>query len=87
MCIRDRHIECGGTIIEVNKKLNVVGIVRDITKQVKAELMEIEIEKQKIANKIKSEFFINMSHELKTPLNVISSSNQLMSILHKENIK
>ena len=84
---KDMHIECGGTIIEVNKKLNVVGIVRDITKQVKAELMEIEIEKQKIANKIKSEFFINMSHELKTPLNVISSSNQLMSILHKENIK
>ncbi len=83
----DMHIECGGTIIEVNKKLNVVGIVRDITKQVKAELMEIEIEKQKIANKIKSEFFINMSHELKTPLNVISSSNQLMSILHKEDIK
>lgn len=83
----DMHIECGGTIIEVNKKLNVVGIVRDITKQVKTELIEIEIEKQKVANKIKSEFFINMSHELKTPLNVISSSNQLMSILHKEDIK
>lgn len=84
---QDMHIECGGTIIEVNKKLNFIGIVRDITKQVKAELMEIEIEKQKIANKIKSEFFINMSHELKTPLNVISSSNQLMSILYKEDIK
>ena len=28
-----------------------------------------------------------MSHELKTPLNVISSSNQLMSILHKEEIR
>ena len=25
---KDMHIECGGTIIEVNKKLNVVGIVR-----------------------------------------------------------
>ena len=83
----DIHIECGGTVLEVNRKLNVIGIVRDITKQVKAELMEIEIEKQKIANKIKNEFFINMSHELKTPLNVISSSNQLMSILHKEDIK
>ena len=38
------HIECGGTIIEVNKKLNVVGIVRDVTNQVKTELIEIEIE-------------------------------------------
>ena len=37
---KDMHIECGGTINKVNKKLNVVGIVRDITKQVKAELME-----------------------------------------------
>ena len=83
----DMHIECGGTVIEVNKKLNVVGIVRDITEQVKSELIEIEIEKQKMVNKIKSEFFINMSHELKTPLNVISSSNQLMSILHKDDIK
>ena len=83
----DIHIECGGTIIDVNKKLNVVGIVRDITEQVKSELIEIEIEKQKMINKIKSEFFINMSHELKTPLNVISSSNQLMSILHKDDIK
>ena len=83
----DMHIECGGTVIDVNKKLNVVGIVRDITEQVKSELIEIEIEKQKMINKIKSEFFINMSHELKTPLNVISSSNQLMSILHKDDIK
>ena len=83
----DMHIECGGTVIDVNKKLNVVGIVRDITEQVKSELIEIEIEKQKMVNKIKSEFFINMSHELKTPLNVISSSNQLMSILHKDDIK
>ena len=83
----ETHIECGGTIIEVNKKLNVVGIVRDINEEVKAEVMEIEIEKQKRENKIKSEFFINMSHELKTPLNVISSANQLISILHKDDIK
>lgn len=83
----DINIECGGTIIEVNKKLNVVGIVRDVTEEVKTELMEIEIEKQKREDKIKSEFFINMSHELKTPLNVISSANQLISILHKDEIK
>lgn len=83
----DINIECGGTIIEVNKKLNVVGIVRDVTEEVKTELMEIEVEKQKREDKIKSEFFINMSHELKTPLNVISSANQLISILHKDEIK
>ena len=66
---KDMHIECGGTIIEVNKKLNVVGIVRDITKQVKAELMEIEIEKQKIANKIKSEFKKSVQSQIKEEKN------------------
>lgn len=83
---KDIYIECGATVLDVNRKLNVVGIVRDITKQVETELIEIEIEKQKREHKIKSEFFINMSHELKTPLNVISSANQLISILYKDEI-
>ncbi|WP_438653435.1 histidine kinase dimerization/phospho-acceptor domain-containing protein [Romboutsia sp.] len=80
------HIECGGTIINVNKRLKLVGVVRDITEQVETELIEIEIEKKKIENKNKSEFFINISHELKTPLNIISSSNQLLEILCKDEI-
>ncbi len=80
------HIECGCMVIDVNKKLKVVGVIRDITEQVNSELMEIEIEKKKLEQKIKYEFFVNASHELKTPLNVISSSNQLLEILHKEEI-
>lgn len=80
------HIESGGMFIEVEKKLKVVGIIRDITEQVKSEIIELEIEKKKAENKVKSEFFVNISHELKTPLNVISSSNQLLEILHKDMI-
>lgn len=80
------HIECGGTIINVNKRLKLIGIIRDITEQVETEMIEIEIEKKKIEHKNKSEFFVNISHELKTPLNVISSSNQLLEILCKDEI-
>ena len=80
------HIECGGMVIDVNKKLKVVGVIRDITEQVKSEQIEIEIEKKKIEYKNKNEFFVNMSHELKTPINLILSSNQLLENLYKEEI-
>lgn len=90
--IKDRnkqeiHIECGGMVIDVNKKLKVVGIIRDVTEQVKAEQIEIEIEKKKIEYKNKNEFFVNMSHELKTPLNLILSSNQLLEALCRQEIQ
>ena len=80
------HIECGGMVIDVNKKLKVVGVIRDVTEQVKSEQIEIEIEKKKIEYKNKNEFFVNMSHELKTPINLILSSNQLLENVYKEEI-
>ncbi len=80
-------IESGCMVIDVGKKLKVIGIVRDIREQVKAEAIELEIENKKADQKIKSEFFINVSHELKTPLNVISSSNQLLEILYSKEIE
>lgn len=83
----DVYLECGAMVIDVNEKLKMIGITRDVTDQVKAELMEKEIEEKKKENKIKNEFFINMSHELKTPLNVITSSNQLLEVMHKDYIE
>lgn len=81
------YIESGAMLIDVNSKLKLVGIVRDITEQVKSEMIENEIEQRKMANKIKDEFFINMSHELKTPLNVIYLSNQLVESIYKNEIQ
>ena len=80
------YIESGSMIIDVNKKLKGIGIVTDVTDIVKTEMIEKEIEEKKRENKMKMEFFINMSHELKTPLNVITSSNQLLEVVHKDHI-
>lgn len=76
-------IECGGMLLNINKNINMIGIVRDITEQVKTEKMEKEIEEKEKLNKSKNEFFINMSHELKTPVNLIHSSNQLVEVVYK----
>jgi len=56
---------------------DIISIFIDITKEVKAR------NKIEEALKIQEELFVNISHELKTPLNVIYSTNQLMELYLK----
>lgn len=66
-------------LFNINKKISeIVVIAIDITEETKA--------KNKIeeALKIQDEIFANVSHELKTPLNVIFSTNQLMELYYKD---
>lgn len=66
-------------LFDINKKISeIVVIAIDITEETKA--------KNKIeeALKIQDEIFANVSHELKTPLNVIFSTNQLMEFYYKD---
>lgn len=79
-------VELGGITLEINNKMKCIGIMNDITEKVKAENIEREITKKRLEYKQKNHFFINMSHELKTPLNLIMSSNQLMESIFKDEI-
>lgn len=49
-----------------------------------AESLDSMIESISKNDSIKSQFFTNMSHELKTPLNVIFASTQLIEAIHPE---
>jgi signal transduction histidine kinase len=55
---------------------NIALLISDITRDIKIEEMEKTI-------KMHEELFANVSHELKTPLNVIFSANQLMEMYLK----
>lgn len=63
-----------------NQVCEIIVIIVDITDEVKA---KNEFEE---ALKVQDEIFSNISHELKTPLNVIFSTNQLMQLYLKSDL-
>lgn len=90
---RSVWLEVGGRILYDSDK-NVIGAIlssRDITKRMEAEkaLRENE-EKTRLLNeaveydKIRTEFFANLSHELRTPINVILGTLQLIELKLKD---
>ncbi|MCE5219818.1 MAG: PAS domain S-box protein [Clostridium sp.] len=73
------YFELNGNPIYDSKENFVAGvlIIRDITEEVKYK------NKMEETLKIQDEVFANISHELKTPLNVIYSTNQLIELYLK----
>lgn len=68
-------------------KSTILTIYRDITSQKKVEILQNDVEKNiKLLNESRkfnnliTEFFANISHELKTPLNVIFSAVQVLDL-------
>ncbi|WP_330602804.1 MASE3 domain-containing protein [Anaerosolibacter carboniphilus] len=87
-------IEAAGFPYSINEDTSAVIIVRDISgKKQKEQLQkdiqqkQIQLEKEQEYNKTITQFFSMISHELKTPLNVILGTVQLLQVseFHAEN--
>ncbi|MBC8545783.1 PAS domain S-box protein [Clostridiaceae bacterium NSJ-31] len=72
------HLEINATLMRGEDSL--VMIARDITNQKQIEARNLELERSFAMEKLKSEFFANLSHEFKTPINIILSSLQLLTM-------
>jgi len=87
-------VEVVSTSIKFNGNCAILSVIRDITERKKWERMLSEtlrdnrrlLEKAIELDKQRTEFFSNISHEFKTPLNVILGSIQLLENL-KQNIE
>lgn len=86
-------VEVASAEIEYNGRPSILSVSRDITERKKAEAdMETMMNENKQllkkaveSEKTKTEFFTNISHEFKTPLNVVLSIIQLLSMKMNDN--
>lgn len=80
-------VEVSCTKIVMAGKSMILSIVKNISNQMKAEQNEKELIAARNKDKLRGEFFANISHELRTPINVIYSSLQVMQMhMEKDNI-
>lgn len=80
-------VEVNSAKVNFDGKGMILSVVRNISKQLKAEQDAKELIEAKNKDKLRGEFFANISHELRTPINVIYSSLQVMQLhIEKDNI-
>jgi len=83
------HIQVSirASLVKNKSDFKIIGVIRDITEQKKAEQMiKEQIEKMKAIDQIRNDFVRRTSHELKTPLISIYSSSQYLLDSYKEEL-
>lgn len=84
----DKMLDMSVQVIQKNKKVLNVVTLKDITNLYEMEKSILEYKHLREEENMKNEFFSNISHELKTPLNLIYSTIQLLNFsLDRENFK
>jgi PAS domain S-box-containing protein len=79
------YVELIALPFDVDNEKHIMLIAKDLTYKKNTEEAEHELMERLKVDKVKTEFFANMSHELKTPLNVIYSCNQLLESFYESN--
>lgn len=79
------QVELGAVPIFFDNKMSVILVIHDITERKKAERDKFKLDQALKYDKLKTEFISNVSHELKTPLNIILSIVQVLQLKEKEN--
>ena len=79
-----KYIDMEFIDISENKE-DILIIFNDVTSKIKINKLKAQMENTSFQEKIKRDFLSNISHDLKTPINVIYSAAQLIDVYIKSN--
>ncbi|WP_454052909.1 PAS domain-containing sensor histidine kinase [Clostridium sp. Marseille-Q7071] len=79
------EVEVGASPFIFEDSLSAIIVIYDVTERKNAQRDKYKLEQALKYDRLKTEFIANVSHELKTPLNIILSVVQLLQHKHREN--